>query len=91
MYNIYIYIYIHIYIVGRPKYILGLEPCSRKHSGSIIDQELHEQAMAIKAGRGRPRRSISSVKQRRSQKVNSIIQNDILASSVDKSMHCERT
>ena len=44
-----------MYIVGRPKYILGLEPCSRKHSGSIIDQELHEQAMAIKAGRGRPR------------------------------------
>ena len=37
-----------------PKYILGLKLCSRKHNGSIIDQELHEQAMAIKAGRGRP-------------------------------------
>ena len=47
--------------------------------------------MTVKAGRGMPRRSISSAKQRRSQKVNSIIQNDILGSSVDKSMHCEHT
>ena len=47
--------------------------------------------MAIKAGRGKPRRSITSAKQRRGQKVSSIIQNDIPGSSVDKNMHYERT
>ena len=47
--------------------------------------------MAVKAGRGRLRRSISLAKQRRGQKVSSIIQSDILGSSVDKDMHCECT
>ena len=47
--------------------------------------------MAIKAGRGKPRRSITLAKQRRGQKVSTIIQNDIPGSSVDKSMHCEGT
>ena len=47
--------------------------------------------MAIKAGRGKPRRSITLAKQRRGQKVSTIIQNDIPGSSVDKDMHCERT
>ena len=47
--------------------------------------------MTIKVGRGKPRRSITSAKQRRGQKVSSIIQNDIPRSSVDKDMHCERT
>ena len=47
--------------------------------------------MAIKAGRGKPRRSITLAKQRRGQKVSTIIQNDISGSSVDKDMHCERT
>ena len=47
--------------------------------------------MAIKAGRGKPRRSITLAKQRRGQKVSSIIQNDIPGSSVDKNMYCERT
>ena len=47
--------------------------------------------MTIKAGRGRSRRSISSAKRRRGQKVCFVIQNDVLGSSVDKDMHCERT
>ena len=47
--------------------------------------------MIVKVGRGKPRRSISSAKQRRVQKVSSIIQSDILGSSVDKDMHCECT
>ena len=47
--------------------------------------------MAVKAGRGRLRRSISLAKQRRGQKVSSIIQSDFLGNSVDKSMHCECT
>ena len=55
------------------------------------DQELHEQDMAVKARRSRPRRSISLAKQGRGQKVSSIIQNDISGNSVDKDMHCERT
>ena len=46
--------------------------------------------MVVKAGRGGPKRSISSAKQRGSQKVSSIIQSDISGSSVDKDMHCER-
>ena len=47
--------------------------------------------MTEKAGRGKPRRSISSAKRRRGQKVSFIIQSEILGSSVDKNMHCERT
>jgi len=47
--------------------------------------------MTIKAGRGRSRRSISSAKRRRGQKVCFVIQNDVLGSSVDKDMHCECT
>ena len=47
--------------------------------------------MAVKAGRGRPRRSISSAKRRRGQKVSCIIQSDFPGSFVDKDMYCERT
>ena len=47
--------------------------------------------MAVKSERGRSRRSIFSVKQRRGQKMSSIIQSDVLGSSVDKDMHCECT
>ena len=46
--------------------------------------------MVVKSKRGRPRRSISSAKQRMSQKVSSIIQRDISGNSVAKDMHCER-
>ena len=46
--------------------------------------------MTVKAGRGRPRRSISSAKWRRDQKVCSVIQNDVPGSSIDKDMHCKR-
>ena len=46
--------------------------------------------MNRKAGEGRPRRSISSAKLSRGQKVCSVIQSDVLGSSVDKDMHCER-
>ena len=47
--------------------------------------------MTIKAGRGRPKRSISSAKRRRGQKESSIIQSDVSGNSVDKDMCCERT
>ena len=47
--------------------------------------------MIVKTGRGGPRRSISSAKQRGSQKVSSIIQSDVPRSSVDKDMYYERT
>ena len=47
--------------------------------------------MIVKTGRDGPRRSISSAKQRGSQKVSSIIQNDVPRSSVDKDMYYERT
>jgi len=47
--------------------------------------------MTVKVGRDKTRKSISSAKQRRGQKVSSIIQSDIPESSVDKDMHCERT
>ena len=47
--------------------------------------------MAVKSERGRSRRSIFSVKQRRGQKMSSIIQSDVLGSSVDEDMHSERT
>ena len=40
---------------------------------------------------GRSRRSIFSAKQSRDQNVCSIIQSDILGSSIDKDMHCEHT
>ena len=45
--------------------------------------------MAVKSERGRSRRSIFSVKQRRGQKMSSIIQSDVPGSSVDKDMHYE--
>ena len=45
--------------------------------------------MAVKARRGKPKRSISSAKQRIGHKVSSIIQSNILGSSIDKDMHCE--
>ena len=51
---------------------------------------IYKQAMVVKSKRGRPRRSISSAKQRMSQKVSSIIQSDILGNFVAKDMHCER-
>ena len=47
--------------------------------------------MTVKAERGRPKRSISSAKRRKGQKVNSIIQSDVPGSSIDKDMHCECT
>ena len=47
--------------------------------------------MTVKAGRGRPRRNIYSAKQKRGQKVSSIIQSDISGSSIDKDVHYERT
>ena len=46
--------------------------------------------MTVKVGRGRSRRSISSAKRRRGQKVCSVVENDILRNSIDKDMHCER-
>ena len=53
------------------------------------NSELRERVMSRKAGEGRPRRSISSAKLSRRQKVCSIIQGDVLGSFVDKDMHCE--
>jgi len=47
--------------------------------------------MTIKTRRGKPRRSISSTKRRRGQKVRSVIQNYVPISSIDKDMHCECT
>ena len=47
--------------------------------------------MTVKVGRGRSRRSISSAKRRRGQKVCSVVENDILRNSINKDMHCERT
>ena len=47
--------------------------------------------MTVKAGRGRPRRSIFSAKRKRGQKVCSIIQDDVPGSSIDEDMHYERT
>ena len=55
------------------------------------DSELHEQATNGKAGEGRPRKSISSAKQSRGQKMCSIIWSDVLRNSIDKDMHYERT
>ena len=55
------------------------------------DFELHELAMIVKVGEDRPRRSISSAKRRRSQKVCSVIQSDVSGSSVDKDIHSEHT
>ena len=46
--------------------------------------------MAVKAKRGRLRRSISSAKRRRGQKMCFNIQSDIPGSSVDKDIHRER-
>ena len=47
--------------------------------------------MTVKAGKGRSRRSISSAKQRRGQKVSSIIKSGVPGSSIDKDLHCECT
>ena len=47
--------------------------------------------MTVKTRRGRPNRSISSAKQRRGQKVCSVVQNDVPRNSIDKNMYCERT
>ena len=46
--------------------------------------------MAVKAKRGRLRRSISSAKRRKGQKMSSNIQSDVPESSANKDMHCER-
>ena len=48
------------------------------------DQELHEQTMAVKAGRGGSRRVISSANRRMCQKMSPIIQGDFPRSSIDK-------
>ena len=47
--------------------------------------------MTVKAEGGRPKRSISSTKRSRCQKVCSIIQSDVSGNSIDKDMHCECT
>ena len=47
--------------------------------------------MAVKTGRVKPRRSISSVNQRRARKESSIIQRDVPGVFVDKDMYCEHT
>ena len=47
--------------------------------------------MNEKAGESRPRRSISSAKRSRGQKVCYVIQSDILRNSIDKDMHYKRT
>ena len=41
--------------------------------------------------KGRPRKSITSAKRRRGQKVGYIVQSDVPGSSVNKDMHYERT
>ena len=46
--------------------------------------------MTMKAGGGRPRRSISLAKQSRGQKVCYVIQSDVSGISINKDMHCER-
>ena len=53
--------------------------------------KFHEQAMAVKIGRGKPRRSISLAKRKKGQKVCFVIQDDALGSSIDKDMHYKRT
>ena len=47
--------------------------------------------MTVKAGRGGPRRNISSVRQNKDQNVCPIIQGDVPGGSIDKDMHYERT
>ena len=47
--------------------------------------------MTVKVGRGRPRRSISSAKRRRGQKVCSVVENDVLRNFINKDMHCKCT
>ena len=47
--------------------------------------------MTVKAGKGRSRRSISSVKRKRGQNESSIIQSDVPGSSINKDMYCECT
>ena len=46
--------------------------------------------MTMKAGGGRPRRSISSTKQSRGQKVYYVIQSDVSGKFMNKDMQCER-
>ena len=47
--------------------------------------------MTEKVGEGGPKRNASSAKQSRGQNVWSVIQSNVLGSSVDKDMHCEHT
>ena len=47
--------------------------------------------MTVEAGGGRLRRSISSAKGSRGQKVCFVIQSDVLGNSINKDMHCECT
>jgi len=47
--------------------------------------------MNEKGGKGSSRRSISSAKRSRGQKVCFVIQSNILGNSIDKDMHHERT
>ena len=47
--------------------------------------------MTVKAGGGRSRRSISSAKRSRGQKVCFVIQSDVPGNSIDKDMHGEGT
>ena len=54
------------------------------------DQELHEQTMTMKAGRGGLMRVISSANRRRCQKMSPIIQGDLPGSSIDKGTPYER-
>ena len=56
---------------------------------TMWDSELHEQATNGKAGEGRLRRSISSVKRSRGQKVCSVIQSDVPGNSIDKYLYYE--
>ena len=46
--------------------------------------------MTVKTRRGRLRRSISSAKRRKGQKVRFVVQNDVPRSYIDNDMHCER-
>ena len=53
--------------------------------------ELHGQTMTVMAGRGCPRRNISSTKRNEDQDVPPVIHGDVPRGSIDKDMHYERT
>ena len=53
--------------------------------------ELHGQTMTVMAGRGCPRRNISSTKCNEDQDVPPVIHGDVPRGSIDKDMHYERT